>query len=327
MLTRHWFLIALAAALSLGFAAAEPLSPLAGSEAFRYGVVAVVLLLMGLPLHPESMIRSLRKPVAWILAVVINVAVVPLLAWAASAGLSTELAGGLIVASVVPCTLASASVWTRKAGGDDSVAMMVTVVTNLACFVVAPLWLVMLLGQRVEIDLSDQVVKLGLLVALPLVLAQVLRRLGAAVWADGHRRSLALGAQVGILVMVVVGASQGGQRLAASDTGSGGGADWLWMVVAVVAVHLVAMVMGIASARLGGLGRPQQIAVGIAGSQKTLMVGLQLALDCGVSMLPMIVYHVGQLLLDTVIAQRWAAKTPNPKTAEFGQEEAVSEQG
>ena len=38
-----------------------------------------------------------------------------------------SLAGGLLVASVTPCTVASAAVWTRRAGGNDSLAILSTV--------------------------------------------------------------------------------------------------------------------------------------------------------------------------------------------------------
>lgn len=55
-----------------------------------------------------------------------------------------------------------------------------------------------------------------------------------------------------------------------------------------------------------GLRRPQQTAVAIAGSQKTLMVGLQLAIDCSVSTVPMVAYHLSQLLIDTVFASKVA---------------------
>ena len=36
------------------------------------------------------------------------------------------------------------------------------------------------------------------------------------------------------------------------------------------------------------------------------MVGLLLAIDLGVSILPMVTFHLGQLFVDTLIADRWA---------------------
>ena len=58
-----------------------------------------------------------------------------------------DLAVGLLVAAAAPCTLASAAVWTRRAGGNDAVALMVTIGTNLTCFVVTPLWLLVTTGR------------------------------------------------------------------------------------------------------------------------------------------------------------------------------------
>ncbi|MDP7304159.1 MAG: bile acid:sodium symporter, partial [Pirellulaceae bacterium] len=48
-----------------------------------------------------------------------------------------------------------------------------------------------------------------------------------------------------------------------------------------------------------------QIAVAFASSQKTLMVGLLMAMSLQVSILPMVTYHVMQLLIDTLIADRF----------------------
>jgi sodium/bile acid cotransporter 7 len=68
-----------------------------------------------------------------------------------------------------------------------------------------------------------------------------------------------------------------------------------------------------------GFSREDRIAVGIAGSQKTLMVGLQMGLEIKLSILPIVVYHVGQLLLDTIIADRLRASVAeNRETKKAG---------
>jgi sodium/bile acid cotransporter 7 len=53
------------------------------------------------------------------------------------------------------------------------------------------------------------------------------------------------------------------------------------------------------------LSREDAIAVGFAGSQKSCMVGLEVCAQLDVTVLPMVAYHVGQLLADTVIADRF----------------------
>jgi sodium/bile acid cotransporter 7 len=220
--------------------------------------------------------------------------------------LPESLFGGLFVTAIVPSTLASASVWTRKAGGDDSITMMTTVVTNLACVIVVPVGIWLVLSQQAEIDAVEQVKKLGWLVVFPLVLAQLMRRMGVGGWADRNRQRLSLGGQLGILVMVVFGSVAS----AASTTGKDGGVEVAWVsslavILAVMVVHCLALYLGILTARAGNCDRSGQIAVGIGGSQKTLMVGLQIAIDCGVSVVPMIAYHLSQLVIDTIVADRW----------------------
>ena len=46
----------------------------------------------------------------------------------------------------------------------------------------------------------------------------------------------------------------------------------------------------------------------MSGSQKTLMVGLYVAINYfgGLTLLPMVFYHVGQLVVDTIIADIWS---------------------
>lgn len=322
ILGHHWFVIALVAVLLVGFSGADLLSPLNRYAWPRTIMVCFVMGLMALPIPFELIRKSLAKPWPALLASMINMAVVPLLAWIAALTLPLYLGGGLIVAATIPCTLASAAVWTRRAGGDDTVAILVTLITNLLCVVITPLWLVLLLGRSVRIEVAPLMQELILVVLLPIIVAQCLRtKASVARWAERHKLSLAVVCQLGILVMVMSGAIQMGQRLQAPSLESadlphavdGANAQassiTLWEVMGTVllaaAVHLVAMVIGWYSAAATYVARPQQIGVAISGSQKTLMIGLKMAMDCGVSIIPMVAFHVCQLLLDTFIADRW----------------------
>ena len=293
--------------------------------------------LMALPIPFELIRRSIARPWPAVLASSINMVIVPVLAWMCAATLPSYLGGGLIVAATIPCTLASAAVWTRRAGGDDTVAILVTLITNLTCVIVTPLWLVALLGRTVDLQIGPLVKELTLVVLLPMAVAQGLRlNRGVAAWAFRHKSALALTCQIGILFMVLTGAIEMGlrvdttepmadqpvaaertvsARLNATSTCSLKLWHIVWTVLLAAFVHLVAMAIGWHAAGRTGVSRPQQIGVAISGSQKTLMIGLKLAMDCGVSILPMVAYHVGQLLLDTFIADRWRAASdshPDP---------------
>lgn len=328
LFSRQWFLPALVISLAVGFGLTDWVRPIAEIAVLRSSITAFVLFLMGLTLNADSIVRSIRKPGPALLGIGINTFLVPLLALPSLWLLSPEMAGGLIVTSLVPSTLASAAVWTRKAGGDDATAMIVSVVTNLACFLVAPLGLWLILGRVTEISARDQIISLAVWVVVPMILGQIARRLLLSRWAAKHQSNLATLAQCGILIMVCFGSVASADRMrspAPGQTGSPnriefsgetvptsrtsmGPAALLAVGGMAISVHLLSFFVAIAVSKRLGYEPATQIAVGISGSQKTLMVGLQIALDCGVSVLPMIIYHVGQLMIDTVIVQRWAKR-------------------
>ncbi|MCA9269708.1 MAG: bile acid:sodium symporter, partial [Planctomycetales bacterium] len=205
---------------------------------------------------------------------------------------------------------------------------MVTIATNLSCFAITPLWLLAATGQTVELPFLEMAQKLLVLVVLPMVAAQLLRLyapLGAL--ATQHKGPIGAAAMLGVLAMVGLGAIGAGVKMG-GDLRLLVGWDKLAMLAAVMTVHLGLLATGLALARLFRLERADGIAVGIAGSQKTLMVGLHVAQTYfdGLTMLPMIAYHVGQLLADTVVAdwlrrrgERLAAETPEKQGHSDGQ--------
>lgn len=303
-LAQHWFLIALISVLPLGILGTDYLKWLNDFTLPRTILVCLVMGMMALPIPFELIRQSLFRPWPAILASLVNMIFIPLAAWLAAKSLSPYLAGGLIVAAVIPCTLASAAVWTRRAGGDDTVAILVTLITNSTCVFVTPIWLVLLLSRSVEVQLWPMVNELLVVVLMPIAVAQLLRinrRIGQ--WSQRHKQSLAISCQIGILIMVASGAIQMGQHLHSGSTNSSVSmVEVLWTILLTVVIHLIAMIVAWYLAAATGIQRPQQIAAAISGSQKTLMIGLKMALDCGVSIIPMVAFHVGQLLLDTFIA-------------------------
>ncbi|MCG8584324.1 MAG: bile acid:sodium symporter, partial [Pirellulales bacterium] len=260
-----------------------------------------------------AMTRAIRHPKPVALATAINYAIVPLLAWVfAKVQQQDDLALGLIVTASVPSTLASASVWTRRARGNDAVSMLVTMVTNFSCFLVTPALLITLAGTSEfasDIEASDLIRKLLLVVVIPIVVGQALRRFPAiAHVATTHKTLLGIFCQLGILSVVLVGAVHCGQKLEQSDNGGVAATAWALMITAVIVVHVAALWAGHFLGRLVGISCEDRIAVGFSGSQKTLMVPIHIALGFGgLTMLPVVVYHVCQLTIDTLVAD-WLRK-------------------
>ncbi|MEM6979477.1 MAG: bile acid:sodium symporter [Planctomycetota bacterium] len=309
-LRRHWFLILLAITLLISIQCAASLGLLLTWTTGRSLLVFAVMFVTGWTLPLAQLQRVIKRPTAAMIAIASNLFLVPVLSVVVGWWFELSFLPGLIVAAWMPCTLASAAVWTRRAGGDDSIAFVTTVVTNLSCVVVAPIGIASMFQMLrvthspvVEISATGQIIKLALLVAAPLILAQSLRYWGGSGFADRHKSLLSVLAQIGILTMVCLGGVTVGQRLATGETISG----WIGcqLVTSVSVIHVVTLIASIALARWLRFDRAAQIGIGFAASQKTLMVGLQVAIDAGVSVLPIITYHVAQLVIDTIIADRW----------------------
>jgi sodium/bile acid cotransporter 7 len=317
LLKRQWFMICLVSVLGLGWIWHTALESFAESPALRYVIVATVLFLMALPLDAQMMWRSVRRPLAPLVGSGLNFILVPLLAWSVARFFDREMSVGLMVAAAAPCTLASASVWTRRAEGNDSVSMMITILTNMACFVVTPMLVLQTTGlesNTESLSFSRLATKLGLLVVCPMVLAQLLRRSQAvASWATEKKKILGVFAQFGLLAIVTMGAVR-----AATYAGEGGVSQYLgvlpWLFLAVLGIHLLTFFAGLATTKWLGMPDQDRIAVAIGGSQKTLMVGLHLSIELGVSVFPMILYHLTQLVVDTWLADWWRERTKKQKT-------------
>lgn len=317
---RQWFLLALAGVLIIGSAAHATLAPYAALIP-KDALVFAIMLAMSSPLDLRRSLNSRTAALAVAIGVGVNAGLAGPLAWLAGRGMPSELALGLVIAALAPCTLASAAVWTRRGGGVEAVALGVTVVTNLLSFIVLPAWAWTLLGRNTSIDAVALGVRLLLIVVVPIALGQLLRQAAPfQEWSDRHRRRLSLAAQLGLLGMVLIGAVRTGAVLADPATRLGPAA-WLGLVVTAAAVHTALFAIAWSASRGAGIPRGEALAAAVAGSQKTLAVGLSVAMDYGsLAILPMIVYHALQLLIDTVLVDRLKRQSDadRPQPAESG---------
>lgn len=306
-------MIGLVLVLLAGCFGTDQLSWMTDARTLRGCLLALVIFLTTLPIETRVVKSTLRRPAAPLLGTLINFGVLPLFGWGLAQLLTDDWKLGFLVTAATPCTVASAAVWTRKAGGNDVVALMVTIITNLSCFVVTPVWLRVMTGQQVAkggegLSPIAMIVKLGLLVLVPMIVAQSLRQnKKVAEFAATHRKKLSITTQIGLLCIVLFGAVHCGLKLREIDWGQSNLlAQFGWMLALCVVLHSVCLFIGQNVGRIMGLERADWIAVGFAGSQKTLAVGLQVGLMVGggLVILPMVAYHFLQLFIDTLVANR-----------------------
>ncbi len=327
-LQKRWFLVGLVTLLSLGLTLGltDPaLGQVWRERFFRPRViVAAVLFLMAFSLDTSRLGQSVRRPGPVLWASAVNYLLIPLLAWLVMDWqVGPDFRFGLMIAASVPCTLASASVWTRKAGGNDAVSLLSTILTNSVCFLATPFWLNLTTVEGVQLDAREMVVRLVEAVLVPTVVGQLLRQVPPLRrLATRYKTPIGAVAQCLVLSLVFLASWNAGTYLHDQSVGLS------WQAVAlvwstVVVLHVVALVVAVAGAKLFGFDRYDVPAVAFAGSQKTLPIGAYLATDprffgnpnllgpgLGVPFVifPMLMYHASQLFIDTLVADYMAAK-------------------
>jgi solute carrier family 10 (sodium/bile acid cotransporter), member 7 len=321
-LARHWFLIVLAFGLGLAL-----LAPGTLQRATVYWeprrTVALSLFLIAWTMPTRSLVTELRQPYASLWAVCLSYGLVPVSAWLLGyLAPVPDVQVGLILVSAVPCTLSSAVLWTRLAGGNEATALLTVMGTTFTSWFLTTAILSWLTRTAVELDVLAMMLDLVLSLIVPVLLGQALRLVPpCARFAERHKVFLGGLAQLLVLAILLKAGVKVGEKLHA-DLGWNVAAIFVWSIVLAVGMHLLAVAIGMASSCWLGFDRGRQIAVAFSASQKTLQVSLMLydqyyMAEFPFAVMPLLFYHVGQLLFDTVIAKRMASNAQSlPSSAE-----------
>jgi solute carrier family 10 (sodium/bile acid cotransporter), member 7 len=307
LLAKRWFLLLLLAGLTLASLHPEWLKPVTVWLEPRI-IVAIALFLMAVGLESRSLLQAVTHPLPVLWAFLLSYSALPALAWSAGGLLPVaDLRLGLLIIASVPCTLASAVLWTRMAGGNEATTLLAVLLTTATSCLVTPAWLALAAYTDVVLDTPGMMRNLALILIVPVGLGQLSRTIGSLVQiVDRHKVILGAVSRLFIFSIILKAAVDVSDRLRATSTPPTIG----WMAVAAIlciAIHLAALAGGFWTSRLLRFNRADQIAVALACSQKTLPVSLYLfdsyfKESFPLAVVPLVSYHVGQLVVDTVIA-------------------------
>lgn len=320
---RRWFLLLLTSGAALACIRPNWLRPLTDPLDPR-PLVAVSLFLMGWGLESRSLWRALVRPWPALWAVIITYGALPPFGWLASHVLpDADLRVGVTIISAVPCTLASAVLWTRMAKGNEATALLVIMLTTGASWLVTSSWLAILVsGTEMRLDLLGMMRELLLALVVPVGLAQLCRgRQRLARLADRWRELGGVVAQLLILSIIFKAAVKVADGLRAQSW------NLAWESLAgaaalCVAIHLSALATGLFTGKFWGFERAERTAIAFSCSQKTLPVAILLfdgyfKNTYPLAAAPILFYHIGQLIVDTYIADYLARRhTSTVKAAE-----------
>lgn len=216
------------------------------------------------------------------------------------------IALGFLYLGCMPSTVQSATAYSSLGGGNVASSVIAAALLNiLGVFVSAPLFSLLGGGGAAEFHADGLVKVIGMLL-VPFIAGQILQdRLGG--WVKGHR-ALVTGmdrAAIAIAVYVAFSGAVEQQFWTRIDA-----AGWLWLVgvtaLFVAFGHYGAWLLGAAV----GLDRPNRITMLFAGAQKSIAMGAPMATVlfppavAGVILLPILLYHLVQLVIAAPIAAR-----------------------
>ncbi|MBS0255230.1 MAG: bile acid:sodium symporter [Proteobacteria bacterium] len=280
------------------------------------GAVFVLFLLYGLKLSREEVLaglsnRKLLGPlVLWVFGAM---AVAGWLAWRIEAPwLGEGMALGFLFLGVLPSTVQAATAYSSLAGGNVAASVVAAALLNLSGVVLTPALFALLGGAGASGGESGTLVKVLTTLLLPFALGQLLQG-AAGAWVRAHRPVVTMVERGSIAIAVYVAFSgavlQGVWHLL-------GPAGW----AALGAGCAVLLVLGYGGPWvLGGwlgLPRGERIAMLFAGAQKSLAMGAPLAsvmfapARAGLVLVPLIAYHLSQMLVAAPLAARLRAGTP-----------------
>lgn len=280
-----------------------------------YGV-ALVFLLYGLTLSPQKMHEGI---VNWRLHLLVQAStflLFPLLGISFhhlfGQRLDPALALGVFYLCALPSTVSSSVAMTSIARGNVPGAIFNASLSSLIGVFITPLWInAYLHAQGSDMALGPVILKIVLLVLLPIVLGQLLRPFVLR-WVEAHLSAAKLLDRATILAIV-------------ANSFADSVAEGVWathglhtlLLIAAISIALFALIFALTSllCRSFGFSREDRIAAIFCGSKKSLASGVPMAKimfggnpALGLIIAPIMLFHLLQLIMVSVIARRFAAE-------------------
>ena len=310
---REWFVPAL-----VGVVVAASFFPCRGSGARAFDTLAVLAIaslffLQGARLSRDAIATGIKNwrlhlgitSTTFVLFPVLGSAILTLF----PAMLTPPLSIGLLFVCVLPSTVQSSIALTSIARGEVAGAICAATGSNLIGIVLSPILLALLLHTRGgSMDLNG-LWKILLELLAPFIVGHAMRP-WIGQWADRNRAILAITDRGSILIVVYTAFS------AAVVNG-------IWhqlpaiMLEKLVLFDALLLAAVLATIKLGSylvaMPRKDEVAMIFCGSQKSVITGVPMAHllfagpVAGIIMLPIMIYHLLQLLVGASLARRYAA--------------------
>lgn len=298
---RYW--LALAIVVTVLFAWLFPGPALTLPKIYLLDVGVIAIMFMGsLKLTPSRFKDAASRPHLPLLALIQTFAVAPIVSLGIAhvfgfRGPEEQIA--VLICSTQASTLATGIVLTEVANGDVALAMVITVLNNIATVFLTPLAFRLLADTSIEVDYWSMATEIAVKIVLPVFVAQAVRK-PLASFVKKNSRKLSITSQLIILMYIYAGVAAGIEKL------QGQGDIVPKVIVIVICLHFALLLINSTVARLTIKTPGGRTAFVLTSSQKTLPAAMLIwkGYFPGLPLGPIIAvsYHLTQLVVDSILA-------------------------
>jgi sodium/bile acid cotransporter 7 len=302
---KYWFFGGIILAVLGGYGLRDQNAWLREYDILTIGIF-IAFFITGLTLETSQLSTQLRQFKAPLAAMVSSLVFIPLLARGlAGFVLSREYVIGVCIIATAPVTVVSGTVMTIIGRGNIPLSLFICVLGNFIGIFTIPFSLQLLVaaGGHVDLPLLKMLLNLITTVLVPIVLGYLLR-LRLRGFRSRHKLAFSVFQQSMVLLIIFNAVAGSGPNIREA------GATLLYLLVFILFLHSLILAMNFGISKIIGLDRPSTTAFTIHTSQKTLAVSYLVwsgyfASEYPLALIPGIVYHLTQMIMDTFLAERF----------------------
>ncbi len=231
--------------------------------------LALAMLGMGATLKVRDFVAVVQQPRGLLFGLVVQLALVPLFAWALIAGLepATGLAVGLALCAAIPGGTMS-NVLTFLARGHVALSIALTAICSFACLLTTPMVLGLLIAAQLPAEFEMPAARIAIEITVILMLPLVIGMGVLTVWPNGAGRfsRICIRASIFVILLIVIGAAGAGRL----DLSNFSGAEIMTMLAFVVGLAVFSWLVPLLL-RLNG---PDSTAINIEVSFRNINLAL-----------------------------------------------------
>jgi sodium/bile acid cotransporter 7 len=304
-LKKYWFFGGIFLALLGGYGLRDQHIWLREYDILTIGIF-IAFFITGLTLdtsHLNTQLRQLKAPLA---AMISSLVFIPLLSWAlARFVLPWEYVIGVCIIATAPVTVVSGTVMTAIGRGNIPLSLFICVLGNFIGIFTIPFSLKLLVeaGDNVHLPVLKMLLNLVTTVLVPLLLGYLVRS-PLKDFRSRHKLAFSVFQQCIVLLIIFNAVAGSGPNIRVA------GATLPVLLGFIAFLHSLILAMNFGISRIIGLDPPSTTAFTIHTSQKTLAVSYVVwsgyfASEYPLALIPGIVYHLTQMIMDTFVAERF----------------------